>query len=64
MFNKFNHWYDYKVSESNRFIYFMTYTILCYGGLFAPYLILNIIGIILFVPMFLVAVSRFLRMRK
>jgi hypothetical protein len=64
MFDKFNNWYDNEVSEPNRFVYFMVYIIICYGGLYAPYLILNIIGIVFAVPLVAVAFSRFLRMRK
>ena len=63
MFDKFNNWYD-NLDEPKRFIYFLCYTIVCYGGLYAPYLALNMIGIILAIPLLAVTVSRFIRMRK
>lgn len=63
MFDKFNNWYD-NLDEPNRFVYFMAYIIICYGGLYAPYLILNAIGVIFFIPLGAVALSRLYRMIK
>ena len=64
MFDKFNNWYDNDVKEPNRFLIFMYYTIICYGGLYAPYLVLNVIGLMLAIPLLAVAFSRLYRMIK
>ena len=64
MFDKFNNWYDNDVKEPNRFLMFMCYTIICYGGLYAPYLALNVIGLMLAITLLAVAFSRLYRMIK
>ena len=63
MFDKFNDWYDNQ-DEPNRFLMFMCYLIVCYGGLYAPYLVLNIVGIVFAIPLGAVALSRLYRMLK
>lgn len=57
MFKKFNNWYD-GLSEIRRASYFILYSSLTWIGLYAPYIVLNVIGLCLFIPLLAVAISR------
>ena len=60
MFDKFIRWYDSQ-RDSARWWLFVAYVIICNGALYTPYLVLNVIGIVMAIPLIVVAVCIILK---